>query len=67
MLVFSLLVLALLMWILCGGVRTRILILLGSDGDMGLPLIVPILMVVIGTLKSSLMHLQISKLFPIWV
>ena len=34
-----------------------ILILLGSDGDMGLPLIVPMLMVVKGTLKSSLIHL----------
>ena len=38
-----------------------ILIFLGSDGDMGLPLIAPMLMVMIGMLKSSLMHLQISK------
>ena len=40
-----------------------ILILLGLDGDMGLPLIAPMLMVMIGMLKSSLMHLQISKFF----
>ena len=40
-----------------------ILILLGLDGDMGLPLIAPMLMVMIGMLKSSLMHLQISNFF----
>ena len=50
------------------GIKVKVLlILLGSDGDMGLPLIVPMLMVVIGTLKSSLMYLKISKLFQIWV
>ena len=50
------------------GINVKVvLILLGSDGDMGLLLMVPMLMVVIGTLKSSLMYLQISKLLQIWV